>query len=86
MAIYYKYDNPHQGVRYFKVKETYGDVLQIITESVPKKGRPYMKGITFIKYSTWIGSWGWKLKESKNIVEIKRKEFQTVLKEMLKQF
>jgi len=83
---YYFYSNKYQGERYFKVEGNDNDVLQIITKVTEKKGRAYCIGVTYIKYITFIGSWGWKLSESKNIKEIKRKEFDKELKKMIDAF
>lgn len=65
-AKYYEYYNPNNGRRFFRVKEN-ERVLQIIWETVPKKGKAYIQGISYLNYLTFIGSWGWKLSESKNI-------------------
>lgn len=81
---YYKYSNIHQGVRFFRVKGNDKDVLQIVSSVVEKKGRPYCFGFNNIKYSTFIGSWGWKLGESKNISEISEKQFNSELKRVAK--
>jgi hypothetical protein len=80
---YYYYYNPNVGARYFKVKKG-KDVMQVISSVQIKKGRAYTEGITFIGYISFIGSWGWKLDESRNIVEISEKKFNKVLEKMIK--
>jgi len=85
MIKYYFYSNPNQGERYFRVKES-EKVLQIIEKTQPKKGRPYQRGVTYIQYLSFLGSWGWRLSESKNIKEITKKEFNKVLDKMIKEF
>jgi hypothetical protein len=82
---YYYYYNPNVGVRYFRVKKG-KDVMQIIDSVQIKKGRAYTTGVTFIGYISFVGSWGWKLDESRNIVEISEKTFNKVLEKMIKKF
>ena len=78
---YYRYHNVNVGERYFRVIEGESEVLQIIKKYTPKKGRPHQKGIYYISYMTFIGSWGWKKK--KNLEEISRKDFRIVLNDMI---
>lgn len=84
-AKYYFYSNPNQGERYFRV-EGEKEVLQIVTKVTEKKGRTYCIGISYIKYSTFIGSWGWKINESRNIREIHQSSFDRELEKMIKKF
>lgn len=80
---YYLYKSEWRGERYFKVAP-WKDVVQIVVYTQPKKGRPYQKGITLMKYISFIGSWGWKLKESKNIKEVSKAEFEKMFEKILK--
>lgn len=82
---YYKYDNPNVGVRYFKVEEG-KPVLQIIESIQKKKGRPFQMGVNYITYMSFIGSWGWKLAESKNIKTIPKDKFERILDKMVLKF
>lgn len=81
---YYSYSNIHQGERYFRVKDNNSDVLQIVTKVTEKKGRVYCLGVSYIRYSTFIGSWGWKMKESRWLKEITKNDFNSQLKKMIK--
>jgi hypothetical protein len=82
-TTYYCYSNTNVGVRYFKVKEG-KPVLQIISSIQKKKGRAYCIGVTYMSYTTFIGSWGWKKKESRFIKEISKGKFNSVLDKMIK--
>ncbi len=84
-TAYYFYSNPNQGERYFKVRDG-KDVMQIIESVQMKAGRPYALGVTYIKYQSFLSSWGWKLKESRNIKVISEKKFNKVLERMIKKF
>ena len=84
-VMYYRYDNKYVGEKFFRTNGT-NDVLSIVSSVQEKKGRTFCIGVTYIKYSTFIGSWGWKLEESKNIVEIKKSEFNYELKKMVNKF
>lgn len=72
---YYKYETPHTGIRYFKVKDNHSDVVQIVYSHKEKVGRAYCIGITLIKYTSFIGNYGWKLDESKYIKEVTAEEY-----------
>ncbi len=78
---YYRYYNVNVGERYFRVIKGEDAILQIVTKCSPKKGRPNQKGIYYIRYITFIGSWGWKKK--KNLEEISKKDFNMVFNEMV---
>ncbi len=80
---YYFYSNLNQGRRYFKV-QPFKDVVQIVVHVQPKKGRPYQKGITLMRYTTFLSSWGWKLNESKNLKQITEKEYELIFDKILK--
>lgn len=80
---YYRYENPNVGVRYFKVTKENEPVLQVIESVQAKKGRAYTIGITYITYLTFIGSWGWRLSESRFIKEISVDEFNLALNKSL---
>jgi hypothetical protein len=82
-TTYYRYSNPNVGERYFKVKEG-KPVLQIIKSVQQKRGRAYCIGVTYMSYTTFIGSWGWKKKESRFIKEISKDKFNSVLDKMIK--
>ncbi len=84
---YYFYSNPYNGERYFKVEEGKDVVMQIIeSNGQEKRGRPYVIGVSYIKYMSFLSSWGWRLKESKNIKVISEKKFNKVLDKMIKKF
>ncbi len=74
-AKYYRHYNEYQGERFFKVVKG-KDVLQIVASTAIKRGRPYMAGINMMKYISFIGSWGWKMQESRCLTEISKKEFE----------
>ena len=80
---YYRYFNINQGERFFKVRPK-KNVIQVIVSVQLKKGRAYTQGISIMKYSTFIGSYGWKMKESRNITEISREEFYKKFNKILK--
>jgi hypothetical protein len=80
---YYFYSNKHQGQRYFKV-DPFKDVIQVVVHTQPKKGRPFMKGITLMKYLTFLQSWGWKMEESIYLKEITKKEYEKAFAKILK--
>lgn len=82
---YYKFSNENVGIRYFKVNQS-EYVLQVISHTQKKKGRPFQKGVNLIRYSSFIGSWGWKLDNSKFIKEITKDEFEKQLNKMIKSF
>ena len=84
-TTYYIYSNPYRGERYFKVTK-YEKVLQIIASVIPKKGRPYQEGVNYIAYSTFIGSYGWKMKESRWLKEISKARFDKLLDKMIVKF
>lgn len=81
---YFAYSNPNIGKRYFKVYGENLDVVQVISSTQSKKGRPYQKGITLIKYTTFIGSWGWKMSSSRFMKRIKKKEYDLQFNKVLK--
>ena len=84
-TTYYHYSNPNVGDRYFKVKE--GEpVLQIVASTQKKKGRAYQKGVNYMTYITFVGSWGWKKDESRFIKTISKREFDKQLNKMIKDF
>lgn len=85
LVTYYFYSNPNVGERYFKVKEN-KPVLQIISKNKIKKGRANVKGVCYIQYNTFIGSWGWKKLESRYIKTISKSKFDKVLNKMIKSF
>jgi hypothetical protein len=75
---YYRHQN--SGDRFFKVSDDERPVLQIIStpSSEVKKGKACSRGITEIKYISWLGSWSWRTDDiewNKNITEIKQSEF-----------
>lgn len=82
-AKYYRYESEHVGIKFFRVIE-FEDVLQIISKQQKKTGRPYCPGITKIKYTTFISSSGWRLKESRFIKEITERQFQKEFDKMVK--
>lgn len=84
-TTYYHYSNVNIGERYFKVIE--GEpVLQIITSTQKKKGRPFQIGVNYLTYVSFIGSWGWKMSESNFIKTISKAQFEKVLNKMIKKF
>ncbi len=84
-TVYYHYNNPNVGERFFKVKEG-KPVLQIVASTQKKKGRAYQLGVNYMTYITFIGSWGWKKDESMFIKTITKKDFEQVLTKMIKKF
>lgn len=82
-AKYYRYENEHVGLKFFRVIE-YEDVLQINVEQKIKKGRPHCPGITKIRYISFLSASGWRLKESKHITEITEEKFNREFDKMLK--
>lgn len=81
---YYEFSNPNIGKRYFKVNGENIDVVQVIAHTQSKKGRPYQKGITLIKYTTFIGSWGWKMSSSRFMKQISKSEYEKQFNKTLK--
>ncbi len=75
MTKYYRYQDTYSSIKFFKVKDQYSDVVQVIHTHTPKVGRSYCVGITLIKYTSFIGNYGWKLAESKNCIEITKNDF-----------
>jgi hypothetical protein len=80
---YYKYKDDYSGIKYFKVGEIDEDVTQVIYTHKEKKGRAYCLGITKIKYTTFISSYGWKIKESKYCIQVEKSEYEDAFSETL---
>lgn len=84
---YYRFENDHIGLKFFKVKDEASDVVQITVKHKVKKGRAYCPGITKIKYTSWVGSYAWYLASKINpscIKEITQKEWEKQFSKMLK--
>jgi len=87
MTKYYKLIHPNKGHHYFRVKSTDDDVLKVTFGVQPKKGRPWCPGITLIRYTTFIASYGWNLSgkfpRGYQAEEITEEEFEAAYKTLI---
>jgi hypothetical protein len=80
---YYRFYSQDKGERFFKVTH-YKDVVQIITKNQSKKGRPYATGITFIKYITFVATYGFKFwRDPNKLKAITKGEFEIQFTKMV---
>ncbi len=81
MIEYYRMVDKYKGHHYFKVNPIkMSEVVKITVGTQPKAGRPYCFGITFIKYLTFVSSYGWRKDDPRwnpNILRISKKEYDS---------
>lgn len=75
---YYRMVSKYKGHHYFKVVDNQENVVKVTFGAQPKAGRPFCPGITLIKYTTFISSYGWKMEDptyNRDITKITKKEY-----------
>ena len=86
---YYRHKSNYRGLHYFKVKDDNpeGFATKVTMGHCVKKGRAYSVGITFIRHTSFVGSYRWMLGrnlENNELIEISKDEYESAFNIVMK--